>query len=74
MTGLNIDKAVKDELARMAADEHRKSLTVSGTVNAERIETKVGAEVGRGWSLAAIYRRLRKSKSDEGGFEVTKEW
>ena len=70
---LNIEKAVNDAVTR-AEDDHRRAVTVGGAISAEEVRAEATAEFGSGWSLAAIFRRLRRTQSNEGGIRVTKEF
>lgn len=72
MESLNLDKAVKDELTRRAVEDS-KSIEGRVTGNAETIGAEVGATLGKGWSLAGMWRRFRKTNVDEFGVGFKKE-
>lgn len=70
---MDIDKAVKDELAREGQSDH-KSINAGVTINDTTIEAQVGAQVGQGWSLAAIWRRFRGTNTNEAAIGITKDF
>jgi hypothetical protein len=70
---LDTKKAVEDAIRNAASDDKR-TIDVGGTISAEAVTAEATAELGGGWSLGAIYRRLRRTNTREGGFKVTKEF
>lgn len=74
ITQLNIEKAVDDAIRRTES-ESGKSISFGGTVNQDAISADVEAGLGKGWSLAALYRRWRTSGGNrEGAIRVKKEF
>jgi hypothetical protein len=74
VTKLNIEKAVDDAIRRTEGESGR-SISFGGTVNSDAIGADVKAGLGKGWSLAAIYRRWRTGSGNrEGAIRITKEF
>lgn len=70
---LDIERSVNDAIQRAESDDKR-DFRVEGSITGEQLRAEATAELGKGWSLAAIFRRLRRSKQNEFGFGVNKEF
>ena len=70
---LDIEKAVNDVIQRATSDDKR-ALTVGGAISEDELRAEVAAELGKQWTLGALFRRFRKTKRNEFGIGVTKEF
>lgn len=70
---IDIDKAVAAELAREAQTD-QKSISAGVTINDTAVEATLGAHVGEGWSIAAMWRRFRGTTKNEAAIGITKEF
>ncbi len=71
ITQLNIEKAVADAITRAESDD-RRTVTVGGAATADELRATASVETGSGWTLAALFRRFRKTSTNEFGVNVSK--
>ena len=72
ITKLDIEKAVDDAIRQSASDDKR-TIDVAASITRDELRAQATAEVGRGWSASAFFRRFRRTKQNEFGVGFSKD-
>lgn len=73
ITKLDVEKAVDDAIRNAESDDKR-TLDVAGSITRDELRAQATAEVGKGWSVSAVFRRFRKHRQNEFGVGFSKDF